>query len=43
MSVTDGMVKTPGVRQNNKGWMRMLRERRRAEAAARNQEEKKTP
>ncbi len=36
MSFTDGMSKTVGVRQNNCGWARMVREDRREEAVARN-------
>jgi hypothetical protein len=35
MSITTGMSKTPGARQHNRGWMKMLREERRKEAQER--------
>ena len=35
MSITTTMSKTPGARQHNRGWMKMLREERRVEAAER--------
>jgi hypothetical protein len=36
MSITADMSKTPGARQHNRGWMKMLREERRVKAAERN-------
>lgn len=32
MSYTDGMDKTPGQRQHNRGWFKLARDGRRAEA-----------